>query len=225
MECTICNKVLKNQKSYKAHLKTKGHLNKVESIIEPGKLPQKDQVVIQIGKSINDKAVSDNYGILEDKKGVMIGGDINKLPVQENFNVKRVISESNLDIIDNSIPLIIEKGIGKNIRYLYHISDIHIQLQKRHDTYKALFNKLYVLLRKYANEREESGVIVITGDILHNKDVISSDAIHLCQQFLNYLSEIMPVIIIAGNHDANLKQVSKMDSLTPTVFYIDNVIT
>lgn len=221
MECTICKKVLKNQKSYKAHIKTKGHLNKVEVLVEAGEIVDQGHVVVEIGKS-GGGVSGGSEGEVEE--GVMIGGDINKLPVQENFNVKRVISESNLDMIESSVPLIIEKGIGKSIRYLYHISDIHIQLQKRHDTYKALFNKLYILLRKYTYEQgEESGLIVITGDILHNKDVISSDAIHLCQQFLNHLSEIMPVIIIAGNHDANLKQVSKMDSLTPTVFYIDGV--
>lgn len=224
MECTICNKVLKNQKSYKAHLKTKGHLNKVEALVEAGEIVNQDPVVVEIGKSGSSGEGGKGGAEGEVEGGVMIGGDINKLPVQENFNVKRVISESNLDMIESSVPLIIEKGIGKSIRYLYHISDIHIQLQKRHDIYRALFNKLYILLRKYADERgTESGLIVITGDILHNKDVISSDAIHLCQQFLNHLSEIMPVIIIAGNHDANLKQVSKMDSLTPTVFYIDGV--
>lgn len=205
MECKICQKELKNKRSYTAHLKTKGHLNKLAELEEKF---CEEPVTVQIEKSGEDIDV-----------GEIVVGDVEVgIPIQPEINIKRVISESSLDMVESCKVEVIEEGVGLKIQYLYHISDIHIQLYKRHSEYKAVFEKLYQLLRE-----KDKGVIVVTGDILHNKDVISADAINLCQNFFQNLSSIMPVVIIAGNHDANLKQVTKIDSLTPTIFNINKI--
>lgn len=190
MECKICKKELKTKRSYSSHIKTKGHLNKLAEISED---------------DINNVINNDNAGSTT-------------TIIQPEINIKRIISEKNLDMMESCEVEIIDEGIGLKIKYLYHISDIHIQLYKRHDEYKEVFEKLYKILRE-----KEKGLIVLTGDILHNKDVISADAINLCQNFFQNLASIMPVIIIAGNHDANLKQVTKIDSLTPTIFNINKI--
>lgn len=206
MECKICQKELKNKRSYTAHLKTKGHLNKLAELEEKY---CKEPVTVEIEKSGENVDVGGE---------IIVGKEVVGTPIQPEINIKRVISEDNLDMLESCKIEVIKEGVGLKIQYLYHISDIHIQLYKRHSEYKAVFEKLYQLLRE-----KEKGVIVVTGDILHNKDVISADAINLCQNFFKNLSSIMPVVIIAGNHDANLKQVTKIDSLTPTIFNINKI--
>lgn len=210
MECKICQKELKNKRSYNTHIKSKIHLNKISKLSELEKKIYEDQISIKIEKNDIIKIYED-----KDKDDVKINIET---PIQNDINIKRVISENNLDILESCKIEIIEEGIGLKIQYLYHISDIHIQLYKRHNEYKAVFEKLYQILRE-----KEKGIIVLTGDILHNKDVISADAINLCQNFFKNLSSIMPVVIIAGNHDANLKQITKIDSLTPTIFNINKI--
>jgi DNA repair exonuclease SbcCD ATPase subunit len=84
------------------------------------------------------------------------------------------------------------------IKKIYHISDIHIRRYDRHVEYDIVFNNLY----EYLNKQDlTSGLIVITGDVLHAKDNLTPDCVIKCYKFLKSLSEIMPVILIAGNHD------------------------
>lgn len=92
--------------------------------------------------------------------------------------------------------IISNKGI--NIKKLYHISDIHIRRYDRHVEYDIVFNNLYTYLKSQDNL---SGLIVVTGDVLHAKDNLTPDCVIKCYKFLKSLSEIMPVVLIAGNHD------------------------
>ena len=88
---------------------------------------------------------------------------------------------------------------GKTIiKKLYHISDIHIRRYDRHDEYKVVFNNLYDYLE---NNSDNASLIVITGDLLHNKDNLTPDCIVMAYDFLTQLSKIRPVILIPGNHD------------------------
>ena len=209
MFCSICQKQLKTKTSYNKHLKTKGHLKNVDLKgniedleVEMGPEEGTDKVKVVVEKApIQPKPSST---------------PIQQDAVVKKVSVKRTISEGSLDMVEKSIPEVVFPLEG--VRYLYHISDIHIHLYKRHEEYQKVFDQLYTELRN-----RETGIIVVTGDILHNKDVISSEAIHMCQQFLHGLASIMPTVIIAGNHDANLKQVAKLDSLTPTVYNIENL--
>ncbi len=108
-----------------------------------------------------------------------------------------------------------------NIEKIYHISDIHIRLQKRHDEYRKVFNNLYQNLKEEVKEAlggdSKKGLIIITGDILHSKTELSPECISITADFFQNLAKIMPLIIIAGNHDANLNNNNRLDSLTPIV--------
>jgi hypothetical protein len=89
-------------------------------------------------------------------------------------------------------------NINSNINTIYHISDIHIRRYDRHAEYEIVFNNLY----KYLNNVEHlNSLIVITGDLLHAKDNLTPDCVVKCYKFLKSLADIMPVILIAGNHD------------------------
>jgi predicted MPP superfamily phosphohydrolase len=89
-----------------------------------------------------------------------------------------------------------------NIKKIFHISDIHIRRYYSNVEYYIVFNNLYIYLN---NQKDKlglnEGLIVITGDVLHAKDNLTPDCVIKCYKFLKTLSEIMPVILIAGNHD------------------------
>ena len=108
-----------------------------------------------------------------------------------------------------------------NIEKIYHISDIHIRLQKRHDEYRKVFNNLYQSLKTEVVDGlggdSKKGLIVITGDILHSKTELSPECVSITADFFQNLAKIMPLVIIAGNHDANLNNNNRLDSLTPIV--------
>jgi DNA repair exonuclease SbcCD ATPase subunit len=139
---------------------------------------------------------------------------------EEQGNVKLFLEydktrdqEYDLDILITTIKE------NVNVKHIYHISDIHIRLYQRHEEYKYVFNNLYETLRK----EESNGLIVITGDILHSKNNLSPECIQLTRELLKTLSEIMDVVMIAGNHDANLTNTNRLDALTPIIKDIPNI--
>jgi DNA repair exonuclease SbcCD ATPase subunit len=97
---------------------------------------------------------------------------------------------------------------------IYHISDIHIRLFSRIKEYELVFENLYKFLKSEKELKHKNGLIVITGDILHNKIDLTPECILLTYNFLNSLSKIFKVIMIAGNHDALLNNRERIDSLT-----------
>jgi len=100
-----------------------------------------------------------------------------------------------------------------NYKYIIHISDIHIRLNYRHDEYREVFNNLYKNIDDKCLNYEET-LIVFTGDLLHDKTTLTSEAIILCTQFLTNLAARFKTIIIAGNHDGYLNTSEKIDMIT-----------
>ena len=122
------------------------------------------------------------------------------------------IEPPKVDIIDKHYPNTIQK--------LYHISDTHINLYSRHIEYREVFQRLYIELKK--EQRKDNSLIVLTGDILHSKTELSPECIRLTIDFFTKLSDIMNVVIIAGNHDANLSNMDRLDSISPMVDKLEN---
>jgi len=122
-------------------------------------------------------------------------------------------SESN-----QSITFIKLKDNNKTeIRYVYHISDIHIRNTQRHNEYKEVFEKTYQKLKSQIGQNKKTSIIVLTGDIMHTKTELSPEAIYIAHHFFKELNEIATVILIPGNHDCNLSNKSRLDALTPIV--------
>lgn len=105
---------------------------------------------------------------------------------------------------------------NKNFNYIFHISDIHIRLYSRKEEYNYVFNKLYEIIKSH--EKVKKSLIVITGDILHNKIELTPECILMTHEFLKNLGEICPTILIAGNHDALLNNRERIDSLTSILY-------
>tara|TARA_R110000824_G_scaffold267631_8_gene456462 strand:+ start:678 stop:3827 length:3150 start_codon:yes stop_codon:yes gene_type:complete len=93
-----------------------------------------------------------------------------------------------------------------------HFGDTHIRNLKYHKEYRKVFSEIYETLKDL-----EVDVIVHAGDLGHTKTQISPEFVQMCSDFLKSLADIAPLVIIPGNHDGNLKNSSREDSITPIV--------
>jgi DNA repair exonuclease SbcCD ATPase subunit len=106
-----------------------------------------------------------------------------------------------------------------NISKIYHIADVHIRNLKRHKEYREVFDRLY----KYISDtKTDESIIVLAGDIVHAKTDMTPEVVEMTHTFLKRLSDLLPTILIPGNHDANLNNPSRMDALTPIVNAINH---
>jgi DNA repair exonuclease SbcCD ATPase subunit len=101
----------------------------------------------------------------------------------------------------------------QKLKHIHHISDIQIRNLKRHTEYEEVFNRLYEKVK----ENKDNAVAYIGGDIAHSKTEMSPELVDQLSRLFKNLSDIVPTIIIAGNHDCNLNNRSRMDVLTPIV--------
>ena len=100
------------------------------------------------------------------------------------------------------------------IKKIYHIADVHIRNLKRHKEYREVFKHLYEYI---STTKTEDSIIVLCGDIVHAKTDMTPEVIEMTQTFLKSLSDMLPTILIPGNHDANLNNPNRLDALSPIV--------
>jgi len=98
-----------------------------------------------------------------------------------------------------------------------HFADTHINNEYRHDEYRKIFSKIYEHLNNIKPDR-----IVICGDLFESKLILSNEAKLLAGELLNNLSKISKVIITCGNHDLNIKNLNRVDSIKMIVKLINN---
>ena len=101
----------------------------------------------------------------------------------------------------------------RKLKHIHHISDIQIRNLKRHKEYEQVFERTYEEVRKH----KENAVAYIGGDIAHSKTEMSPELIDQLSRLFKNLADICPTIIIAGNHDCNLNNLSRLDCLSPIV--------
>ena len=107
------------------------------------------------------------------------------------------------------------------IKKVVHLADIHIRTFRMHDEYKDVFKSLLVDLRELLVDYQREEIrIVIAGDLVHQKIVISNEQLMLGTWFLRELEKIGPVILIAGNHDLLENNKDRMDSISPMVQFL-----
>ena len=101
----------------------------------------------------------------------------------------------------------------RSLKKIYHISDIQIRNLKRHKEFEQCFENLYTFLRK----DPDNSVVYIGGDIAHSKTDMSPELVDQLSRLFKNLADICPTLLIAGNHDCNLNNRSRLDVLTPIV--------
>ena len=107
----------------------------------------------------------------------------------------------------------IEIGIER-IEKIYHLADIHIRNLKRHQEYKTVFERTAEAIKKTLGPND---IIFLGGDIVHAKTDMTPELIQSVQEFFKMFADIAPTILITGNHDCNLNNMSRLDALTPIV--------
>lgn len=113
----------------------------------------------------------------------------------------------------SAITDIVIKQTNNTISHIIHISDIHIRLYNRQKEYADIFQKLFQKIKEIKAQIPNI-IIIITGDLLHSKNILSPESILITQQFLQRLAEITATLLIAGNHDALLTNNQREDSIT-----------
>ena len=100
--------------------------------------------------------------------------------------------------------------------YIIHISDIHIRLKNREEEYRTVFDKLY---KRIDTNSSKNGLIVLTGDIFHDKVSLTPESIILCTELFINLSSRLKTIVIPGNHDGLLNSNERIDNISGVLFH------
>ena len=114
---------------------------------------------------------------------------------------------------------LISKRVNK-VDNVIHIADVHIRNFNRHDEYETVFSRVYDYCKEQV-QNDKNTIIYLAGDIVHAKTDMSPELIVMTRNFLVNLSDIAPVLLIAGNHDMNLNNRNRLDALSPIVDSID----
>ena len=103
------------------------------------------------------------------------------------------------------------------IKKIIGIGDIHIPNARGLDDLKEVFQTFFVQAKEIVEEAggPENVRIAVVGDLFDMKLDITNEGQLAGHEFLQGLDEICPTIVIAGNHDLNLQNLSKVDSITP----------
>lgn len=105
-----------------------------------------------------------------------------------------------------------EKCVEKklDIEVIYHLGDIHIpgsiEREKEYET--VLERTISVIFR---DKRKK--MVVICGDLFHDKTKPYQEANILARNFMQGLGDICETIIIQGNHDVNIDNENRKDSI------------
>ncbi len=107
------------------------------------------------------------------------------------------------------------KEINMGIKKIIHCSDIHIKNFLRHEEYAIQLTKFIEKCKEITRDLEKEEVrILISGDIIHQKNQISPELITFVATFLRQLQDIGKVIVIAGNHDLIVNNQSRKDAIS-----------
>ena len=156
----------------------------------------------------------------------ILSQDTNDKQSFHNLVVDKVQEDNHNVVLDSSIKQEVKiYEYSTHIQKLYHFSDLHIQLYKRHEEYQEVFNNILNYLKnekkKYnipeTNNTNIPIIALITGDILHSKSDLSPECVQLTYNFLKAVSNLMPLVIIPGNHDVNMNNKERLDALTPII--------
>lgn len=107
------------------------------------------------------------------------------------------------------------------VKVIVHLADIHIRTYRLHEEYKEVFKTLIKdLTEQLKSYKKEEIRVVIAGDLVHQKIIISNEQLILGTWLIKNLETIAPVIIIAGNHDLLENNKDRVDSITPMVQFL-----
>ena len=111
------------------------------------------------------------------------------------------------------------------IKKIIHCADLHIRTFRMHEEYKEIFQLFINEIEDFmveGNYKYDEVRVAIVGDLVHQKITISNEQLILSCWFLNELSKLCKVVIIAGNHDLLENNKDRVDSISPMIQLLDN---
>jgi hypothetical protein len=119
-----------------------------------------------------------------------------KLIKKQKNKKTEIFNIQNITILENKLKDI-------NIQYIVHSADIHIHKREREEEYIKVFDNWCENIKKKKINKSNS-VIVVAGDILHDKTDLHPISVNLTKYLFISLCKITTVICIPGNHDVSL---------------------
>jgi DNA repair exonuclease SbcCD nuclease subunit len=102
-----------------------------------------------------------------------------------------------------------------SISKVIHCSDIHIKNLLRHDEYAEQLMQFIEKCKEICEPYEKDEVrIVIAGDLIDQKNNITPELITFVSTFIRELESVAKVIVIAGNHDLIVNNLSRKDAIS-----------
>lgn len=109
-----------------------------------------------------------------------------------------------------------EKSIEKDleIEVIYHLGDIHIPgTLEREQEYELVLNRTVEMIKQEKRKK----MVVICGDLFHDKTKPYQEANILARDFMKNLGDVSEIVIIQGNHDINIDNENRKDSIKSTL--------
>ena len=103
------------------------------------------------------------------------------------------------------------------VKRIYQIADTHIPTYQRMDMFALQLEKLITSIRDDINAHNlqpEEVRIVLCGDLVHSKNIVTNELNVFASTFIRNLSSLAKVICITGNHDIIESNSARIDTLT-----------
>ena len=103
------------------------------------------------------------------------------------------------------------------LTHVIHIADLHIRTgnntHARVDEYKHVFDNFYNDVKVLPYVAAGNALLVIAGDVFHSKCRTEAASTKVFFEWINQLLDIMPIIVICGNHDYKQDDPHNTDSI------------
>ena len=116
------------------------------------------------------------------------------------------------------------------LQYIYHLSDLHIRngdkTYCRYEEYKSVFENTIISLKANIDKNKldfDDYIIIITGDVFHNKNNIGNYGLLLYKIFIQDLLKISRVYIFPGNHDLIQSDTNQPSLVYSSTFDLTNL--
>jgi DNA repair exonuclease SbcCD nuclease subunit/DNA repair exonuclease SbcCD ATPase subunit len=100
------------------------------------------------------------------------------------------------------------------IERIYQLADLHITANlERQEEYKKVLDRTIEIIKRDKREK----MVVICGDLFHEKTRVYQEANVMARNFLKSLGDVCEIVIISGNHDVNICNEDRIDSIEATL--------
>jgi DNA repair exonuclease SbcCD nuclease subunit len=207
----INDNIKQNKLALKKKLSDEKEQLKQEKLLEKEQLKQEKEQLKQ-EKLLEKQEKSRQKKLAKDTKD-LIDKELEKKQEDTLTNtVNLLIDKQSINSNNKPIFQIISPPSEIVIKKIIHIADIHIRLSTRHAEYNKVFEEFYNEL-KIIVKYEPNCIVCLCGDLLESKDELKPDTILHTWNFLKNISQILPLIIISGNHDRIEQNDNKYDSI------------